>query len=215
MLLVSYRPIASNTALRHLSPARQPLRPRDNFDTRLARHSGPDQEVRSGDRARADSIVCWGPVARRASSSTSTTRRGIVSAAARYCGARLSISDRTGDLDRRVDGLIAELTGFTGEIVWITRSRMEAASVLDTSRPSGSSASVRVPSSARARADDRVVRSTRRRGAEAAEPPQHPIVLTCRSTLDGGKTHTCPSMLRASRDGFPTPTLVRRLMSRR
>ena len=112
--------------------------PRDNFDERTS-HVIPalikkfDEALESG----ADSIVCWGTGrASREFLYVDDAAEGIVAAAARYgggepvnlgSGQEISIAELT--------ALIAELMGFTGEIVWDhTKPDGQPRRWLDTSR---------------------------------------------------------------------------------
>jgi GDP-L-fucose synthase len=102
--------------------------PRDNFDERTS-HVIPalikkcEDAVASG----ADSIVCWGTgSASREFLYVDDAAEGIVTAAARYSGAEpVNLGSGEEISIAGLTELIAELVGFTGEIVW------------DTSKPDG------------------------------------------------------------------------------
>jgi GDP-L-fucose synthase len=102
--------------------------PRDNFDARTS-HVIPalikkcEEAVASG----ADSIVCWGTGrASREFLYVDDAAEGIVTAAARYSGAEpVNLGSGEEISIAGLTELIAELVGFTGEIVW------------DTSKPDG------------------------------------------------------------------------------
>ena len=102
--------------------------PRDNFDERTS-HVIPalikkcEEAVASG----ADSIVCWGTgQASREFLYVDDAAEGIVTAAARYSGAEpVNLGSGEEISIAGLTELIAELVGFTGEIVW------------DTSKPDG------------------------------------------------------------------------------
>ena len=102
--------------------------PRDNFDERTS-HVIPalvkkcEEAVASG----ADSIVCWGTGrASREFLYVDDAAEGIVAAAARYSGAEpVNLGSGEEISIAGLTELIAELVGFTGEIVW------------DTSKPDG------------------------------------------------------------------------------
>jgi GDP-L-fucose synthase len=102
--------------------------PRDNFDERTS-HVIPalikkcEEAVASG----ADAIVCWGTGrASREFLYVDDAAEGIVAAAARYSGAEpVNLGSGEEISIAGLTELIAELVGFTGEIVW------------DTSKPDG------------------------------------------------------------------------------
>ena len=102
--------------------------PRDNFDERTS-HVIPalvkkcEEAVASG----ADSIVCWGTgQASREFLYVDDAAEGIVAAAARYSGGEpVNLGSGEEISIAGLTELIAELVGFTGEIVW------------DTSKPDG------------------------------------------------------------------------------
>ena len=153
--------------------------PRDNFATRPS-HVIPAliKKCEAAIERGADSIVCWGTGrASREFLYVDDAAEGIVSAAARYCGAapvnlgsgqEISIAELT--------ALIAELTGFTGEIVWDhTKPDGQPRRWLDTSRAErefGFRASTELREGLERTIES--YRSTRRRGAEAAEPAATP-----------------------------------------
>ena len=162
--------------------------PRDNFDARTS-HVIPalikkfDAALESG----ADSIVCWGTGrASREFLYVDDAAEGIVAAAARYAGAEpvnlgsgqeISIAELT--------ELIAELVGFTGEIVWDT-----------TQKPDGQPTPVARHLASRARVRRSVRAPALREGPRADDPsrtvrcdagasrrwnrPRHPIAPDAR-----------------------------------
>jgi len=153
--------------------------PGDNFDERTS-HVIPalikkcEAAIESG----ADSIVCWGTGrASREFLYVDDAAAGIVSAAAFYGGAEpvnlgsgqeISIAELT--------ALIAEIMGFTGEIVWDhTKPDGQPRRWLDTSRAErefGFRASTELREGLERTIE--AYRSTRPRGAEAAGPAATP-----------------------------------------
>ena len=171
-----------------LRPTRQ-LRPRD-----VARHSRADPE----DARQSPTASRSGATARRrASFSTSTTAsKGLVLAAERYDGAEpVNLGTGAEISIRDLAELIAELTGFEGEIVWDTsmpngqpRRSLDATPRAGAVRLRGAHAAPR-----RARADDRVVPRARRRHRRRAVVSSMPRRCRRRSTRRRAARPGCAS----------------------
>ena len=123
---------------RHPPDPGQPLRPGRQLRSRqLARHPGADQEVRRRPRRADDYIEVWGTgSASREFLYVDDAAEGIVLAAERYDGpepVNLGVGHEI--TIRDLVELIAELTGFTGEIRWdATKPDGQPRRALDTSR---------------------------------------------------------------------------------